>query len=65
MMNVPSLNSASARCSSAWVFIPIGPYRATGSSISLGHSLRRFAPQHVELVTKNQDFRLKSRSRPE
>ena len=30
-----------------------------------GHSLRRFAPQHVELVSKNQDFRLKPCSRPE
>src|SRR5450759_1637434 len=28
-----------------------------------GHSLRRFAPQHVELVSKNQDFRLKPCSR--
>src|ERR1019366_1064428 len=26
---------------------------------------RRFAPQHVELVSKNQDFRLKPCSRPE
>jgi hypothetical protein len=29
------------------------------------HSLRRFAPQHVELVSKNQDFRLKPCSQPE
>jgi hypothetical protein len=27
--------------------------------------LRRFAPQHVELVSKNQNFRLKPCSRPE
>jgi hypothetical protein len=30
-----------------------------------GHSLRRFAPQRVELVSKNQDFRLKPWSRSE
>ena len=30
-----------------------------------GHSLRRFAPEHIELVSKNQDFRLKPCSRPE
>jgi hypothetical protein len=29
------------------------------------HSLRRFAPQHVERVSKNQNFRLKPCSRPE
>jgi len=30
-----------------------------------GHSLRRFATEHIELVSKNQDFRLKPCSRPE
>ncbi len=30
-----------------------------------GHSIRRFAPQHVELVSKNQNFCLKPYSRPE
>jgi hypothetical protein len=30
-----------------------------------GHSLRRFAPEHIELVSKNQDFRLKPCSRPQ
>ena len=30
-----------------------------------GRSLRRFAPEHIELVSKNQDFRLKPCSRPE
>jgi hypothetical protein len=30
-----------------------------------GHSLRRFAPEHVELVSKNQDFSLKPCSRPQ
>ena len=30
-----------------------------------GHSLRRFATEHIELVSKNQDFRLKPCSRPQ
>ena len=29
-----------------------------------GHSLRRLATEHIELVSKNQDFRLKPCSRP-
>ena len=32
LMNVPSCNSATACCSSACVFMTIGPYQATGSS---------------------------------
>jgi hypothetical protein len=38
---------------------------AAALTLQQGHSLRRSAPQHVELVSKNQDFRLKPCSRPE
>jgi len=35
LMKVPLRNSVNACCSSASVFITIGPYQATGSSIGL------------------------------
>ena len=35
LMKVPLLSSATACCSSALVFITIGPYQATGSSMRL------------------------------
>jgi hypothetical protein len=38
---------------------------AAALTLQQGHSLRRSEPQHVELVSKNQDFRLKPCSRPE
>ena len=44
LMNVPSFNSANARCSSAWVFITIGPYQAIGSSIGLPETNRNRIP---------------------
>src|SRR5262249_46296881 len=44
LMNVPSFNSAKARCSSALVFITIGPYQATGSSIGLPDTNRNRTP---------------------
>src|SRR5262249_48934563 len=43
-MNVPSFNSANARSSSACVFITIGPYQATGSSIGLPDTNRKRIP---------------------
>jgi hypothetical protein len=30
-----------------------------------GHPLRRFAPQHIELVSKDKDFKLQCGPRPE
>src|SRR5580704_16754468 len=44
LMNVPLLSSATARCSSAWVFITIGPYHATGSSSGLPDTSRNLMP---------------------
>src|SRR3979411_1089565 len=40
-MRVPLRSSATACCSSACVFITIGPYQATGSSIGLPPTTRK------------------------
>src|SRR5690349_25088133 len=44
LMNVPSRSSLTACRSSAWVFITIGPYQATGSSIGLPETKRKRIP---------------------
>ena len=44
LMNVPSRRSDIACCSSAFVFITIGPYQATGSSIGLPEISRKRMP---------------------
>ena len=44
LMKVPLLSSATACCSSALVFITIGPYHATGSSIGLPETSRNRMP---------------------
>ena len=44
LMNVPSRNCATACCSSACVFITIGPYQATGSPIGLPETSRNLMP---------------------
>ena len=43
-MNVPLRSSATACCSSAFVFMTIGPYQATGSSIGLPDTSRKRMP---------------------
>ena len=53
-MNVPLRSSLTACCSSACVFITIGPYQATGSSIGLPETSRNRMPSspglHRDLV---------------
>ena len=44
LMNVPLRNSLAACCSSACVFITIGPYHATGSSIGRPETSRKRMP---------------------
>src|SRR4026208_236616 len=44
LMNVPLRSSVSACCSSVFVFITIGPYHATGSSIGLPRTSREPSP---------------------
>src|SRR5205823_4284551 len=44
LMKVPSRSSATALCSSACVFITIGPCQATGSSIGLPETRRKRMP---------------------
>ena len=44
LMKVPSCNSATACRSCSWVFITIGPYQATGSSIGLPDTNRNRIP---------------------
>ncbi len=44
LMNVPLRSSLTACCSSACVFITIGPYHATGSSIGLPDTSRKRMP---------------------
>src|SRR5689334_5253411 len=44
LMNVPLRSSLTACCSSALVFITIGPYQATGSSIGLPETRRKRMP---------------------
>src|SRR5205814_8700152 len=51
LINVPSCNSCSACCSSCWVFITIGPYHATGSSIGLPETSRKRIPSGPAFTT--------------
>jgi hypothetical protein len=44
LMNVPLRSSVTACCSSACVFMTIGPYQATGSSIGLPETSRKRIP---------------------
>ena len=44
LMKVPLRSSVTACCSSACVFITIGPYQATGSSIGLPETSRKRMP---------------------
>src|SRR6202040_1707014 len=44
LMKVPLRSSATACCSSALVFITIGPYQATGSSIGLPETSKNLMP---------------------
>src|ERR1700738_4292580 len=44
---------------------PIQPGKYQTVDAGEGSSLRRFTPQHVELMTKRQDLYLQRRSRPE
>ena len=44
---------------------PIQPGKHQAVNAAEGHSLRRFAPQHIELMTKRQDLCLQRSSRPE
>src|SRR6185436_15580649 len=50
-MNVPLRRSVSACCSSAFVFITIGPYHATGSSIGLPDTSRNRIPSSPACTT--------------
>jgi hypothetical protein len=44
LMNVPSFNSSTACRNCAWVFITMGPYHATGSSIGFPDTSRNRMP---------------------
>src|SRR6266436_6546830 len=44
LMNVPSFSSATAWRSCSWVFITMGPYQATGSSIGFPDTSRNRIP---------------------
>src|SRR5262249_31955984 len=51
LMNVPSRSSLKACCSSSSVFITIGPYHATGSSIGLPDTRRNRIPSSPASTT--------------
>ena len=51
LMNVPLLNSIRAWRSSSRVFITIGPYQATGSSIGLPDTSRNRMPSSPACTT--------------
>jgi hypothetical protein len=43
----------------------IEPTKHQGIDVADGYPLRRFAPQHIELVSKDKDFKLQCGPRPE
>src|SRR6185436_12937283 len=51
LMNLPCRSSENASCNCSWVFITMGPYQATGSSIGLPETRRKRIPSSPASTT--------------